>query len=281
MRHPALSVLCLCGTALLAACQPSGEAASKRALESINEVDDANLNNIMLTVADPAEAVAYFTKVSAQKPDDPGLKRSLAKSLIRAGKPTEAAAILRQLTTAPTATDEDRVTLAEALIRTNDWAGAKAELDKIPPTYETYDRYRLEAMVADSQKNWKKADSFYEIASGLTTKPAGVLNNWGFSKLTRQDYAGAERLFTEALTFDASLFTAKNNLVLARGAQRKYDLPVITMTQTERAQLLYTLALTAIKQGDVNVGKGLLQDAIATNPQYFEAAERSLAALGG
>ena len=85
----------------------------------------------------------------------------------------------------------------------------------------------------------------------------------------------------EALTFDASLFTAKNNLVLARGAQRKYDLPVITMTQTERAQLLYTLALTAIKQGDVNVGKGLLQDAIATNPQYFEAAERSLAALGG
>ncbi len=50
-------------------------------------------------------------------------------------------------------------------------------------------------MVADSKKNWKKADSFYEIAAGLTTKPAGVLNNWGFSKLTRGDYAGAEKLF--------------------------------------------------------------------------------------
>lgn len=281
MRHPALLALCLSGTVVLAACQPSGEAASQRALASINEVDDANLNQIMLTVADPAEAVSYFTKVSAQKPDDIGLKRSLAKSLIRAGKPTEAATILRAITASPSVTDEDRVMLADALIRTNDWAEAKAELDRIPPTYETYDRYRLEAMVADSQKNWKKADSFYEIASGLTTKPAGVLNNWGFSKLTRQDYAGAERLFTEALTFDASLFTAKNNLVLARGAQRKYDLPVITMTQTERAELLYTLALTAIKQGDVTVGKGLLQDAIATHPQYFEAAERSLAALGG
>jgi Tfp pilus assembly protein PilF len=53
------------------------------------------------------------------------------------------------------------------------------------------------------------------------------------------------------------------------------------MTQTERAELLYTLALTAIKQGDVTVGKGLLEDAIETHPQYFEAAQRSLDALDG
>ena len=158
---------------------------------------------------------------------------------------------------------------------------AKAELNQIPPTHETYERYRLEAMVADSKKNWKKADSFYEIAAGLTSKPAGVLNNWGFSKLTRKDYAGAEKLFAQALTYDPTLFTAKNNLVMARGAQRKYDMPVIEMTQVERAELLYTLALTAIKHGDVAVGKSLLQQAIDTHPQYFEAAVRSLAALEG
>lgn len=281
MRHAVLAALCLAGTAFLSACQPSADAASKRALASIDEVDQANLSNIMLTMGDPAEAVAFFTKASAEKPEDLDLKRNLAKSLIRAGKPADSARILQAITTTPAATSEDRVDLADALIRTNDWTAAKAELDRVPPTYETYDRYRLEAMVADSRKDWKKADSFYEIASGLTTKPAGVLNNWGYSKLTRQDYAGAERLFTEALTFDSSLFTAKNNLILARGAQRKYDLPVITMTQTERAELLYTLALTAIKRGDVTVGKGLLQDAIATHPQYFEAAERSLQALQG
>ena len=67
--------------------------------------------------------------------------------------------------------------------------------------------------------------------------------------------------------------------MLARGAQRKYDLPVIRMTQSERAHLLYTLALTAIKQGDVAIGKSLLQEAIDTSPQYFEAAQRSLDAL--
>jgi Flp pilus assembly protein TadD len=136
-------------------------------------------------------------------------------------------------------------------------------------------------MVADSKKDWKKADSFYEIAAGLTTKPAGVLNNWGFSKLTRGDAPGAEKLFIEAITYDPALFTAKNNLILARSAQRKYDMPVVPMSQTERAELMYTLALAAVKQGDTNVGKGLLQQAIETHPLFFEAATRSLAALEG
>jgi len=34
-----------------------------------------------------------------------------------------------------------------------------------------------------------------------------------------------------------------------------------------------------VKQGDITVGKGLLQNAIDTHPQHFEAAVRSLAAL--
>jgi len=51
------------------------------------------------------------------------------------------------------------------------------------------------------------------------------------------------------------------------------------MTQIERAQLLYTLALTAIKQSDLTIGKGLLQEAIETHPQHFEEAVRALRAL--
>ncbi len=51
------------------------------------------------------------------------------------------------------------------------------------------------------------------------------------------------------------------------------------MTQVERAELLHTAALAAVKQGDVAIGKGLLQEAIDTHPQHFEAASRSLRAL--
>ena len=279
MRHPGLVALCLGSTVALSACQKSTDEQVERALKDVNVIDESNLNEVMLTVADPNEAVAHFTRTLQANPDRIDLMRGLARSLIRAQKPTEAAVLWRQAADHPEGTPEDRVMLADALIRSNQWDAAKAELNSIPPTHESFDRYRLEAMIADSDKNWAKADSFYEIAVGLTTTPAGVLNNWGFSKLTRGAHADAERLFTEALTYDPSMFTAKNNLVLARAAQRKYDLPVVRMTQTERAELLYSMALAAIKQGDINVGKGLLNQAIETHPQHFEAASRSLEAL--
>lgn len=280
MRHPKFLALCLTGAALLSGCGGgTSNTDAQRAIKSVNVVDETNLNDVMLTVGDPKEAVAYFQKASTENPDRIDLKRGLAKSLIRANRPTEAVSVWTAIINSPEGKPDDRVSLADAQIRTNNWPGAEATLNTIPPTFETFERYRLEAMVADSRKDWKKADSFYEIAAGLTTKPSGVLNNWGFSKLTRGDNTGAEKLFIEALTYDPAMFTAKNNLVLARAAQRKYDMPVIEMSQTERAQLLYTLGLAAVKQGDVNVGKTLLQQAVDTSPTYFEAAVRSLEAL--
>lgn len=279
MRHPILISLCLAGVAGLSACQKNTDADVKRAIEDVNVIDESNLNDVMLTVADPNEAVAYFQRTAAQHPERIDVKRGLAKSLVRAKKPTEAAIVWRAVIESDQGTNEDRVALADALIRSNEWAKAEAELNQIPPTHETYERYRLEAMVADANKKWQKADSFYETAFGLTTQPSGVLNNWGYSKLTRGDFPGAEKLFAEALTYDSSNFTTKNNLVLSRAAQRKYDMPIVTMTQQERAELLYTAALTAIKQGDVTIGKGLLEDAVETSPKYFEQAARALEAL--
>ncbi len=281
MRHPVLLTLCLTAAVALTGCQGTRDAKTNRALKSVNVVDESNLSDIMLTVGDPNEAVAYFQKTSAENPERPDLKRGLAKSLIRASRPNDAIPIWAGLAASPDGTNEDRVGLADAQIRTSDWKGGAATLNTIPPTFETFERYRLEAMVADSKKDWKKADSFYDIATGLTTKPSGVYNNWGYSKLTRGDEAGAEKLFIQALTYEPTLFTAKNNLILARAAQHKYDMPVIEMTQTERAQLLYTLGLAAVKQGDTSVGRELLQSAVDTSPTYFEAAERSLKALGG
>lgn len=280
MRHPLFFALCLTGAVALSGCAQS-QRKTQAAIDQVTNADEANMNDIMLTVGDPSEAVTYFQKLSLEKPARIDLKRDLAKSLVRADRIAEGTATWTTVAASPEATDEDRVALAGALIRSNDWDKAAAVLNTIPPTYETFERYRYEAMVADSKKQWKKSDSFYSIAVGLTTQPANVLNNWGFSKLARGDGAGAERLFAESLTYDPTMFTAKNNLVLARAAQGKYDLPVIDMTQSERAQLLYTAALAAIKQGQTAIGKDLLRQAIDTSPTYFEAAERSLKALGG
>ncbi len=280
MRQTTIVSLCLVGTLTLAACEGTGSRADvERQMGDLNVLDETNLSSVMLTAANPDEAVTYFRRALDARPDRIDLGRGLAMSLVRAGKPTEAVAVWDQVIAHPEGGPDDSVALADALIRANDWTRAKVVLDSIPPTHETFDRYRLEAMVADSEKQWTRADSFYEIAVGLTTTPAGVLNNWGFSKLTRGDHAGAERLFTEAITYDSGLFTAKNNLVLARGAQRRYQLPVVPMTQVERAELLHTMGLTAVKQGDVAIGRGLLEEALESHPQHFEAAARSLRAL--
>lgn len=280
MRHKIILSICLGSTLLIAACEKGVDQAEvDRAIKDVNVIDETNLSDIMLTSANPQEAINFFSKSAADNPDRIDLRRGLAKSLVRAKKPTQAVPHWDAVTKMDGATHEDSVDYADALIRANNWAEAELALNSIPPTYETYRRYRLEAMIADSQQKWSKADSFYQTAAGLTTRPASVMNNWGYSKLTRGEYKEAERLFAEALVHDQSLFTAKNNLVLARGAQRKYDLPVVPMTQIEQAQLMHTMALTAIKQGDVTIGRGLLNEAVETHPQHFPAAARALEAL--
>ncbi|MEL6571988.1 MAG: tetratricopeptide repeat protein [Pseudomonadota bacterium] len=277
MRQSLLLSVFAAATLGLAAC--SEDAQVDRALQDISGVEDSSFSEVFLDVGEPEEAIGYFTRALTTDPDRIDLQRGLAKSLIRAKKMQEGLTAWQGVINHPEATNDDRVELADAFIRNNQWDKAKATLDTIPPTHETFKRYRLEAMIADGREQWDKADAFYETAVGLTTKPANIYNNWGYSKLTRGDYVGAERLFVDALRHEQDLFTAKNNLVLARGAQRKYELPVVQMDQEERAQLLHTMALAAIKQNDVTIGKGLLREAIDTHPRHFEEATRALRAL--
>lgn len=263
----------------LAACNSTRGADVDRALDPLNVIDETNLSDIMLTAAAPEESVAYFTRTLSADPSRIDMRRGLATSLVRAGRAGEALTHWRMIVGDDRSLAQDRIDYADALIRTSDWEEAEAQLDLIPPTMETYERYRLEAMIADSNHEWARADSFYETAAGLTTRPASVLNNWGFSRLTRGDHSGAEELFLEAISYDPELFTAKNNLVLARAAQGNYQLPLVRMTQIERAQLLHTAALAAIRQGQVDTGRTLLSEAIDTHPQHFDAAVRAMRAL--
>ena len=279
MRRARPTALALVAVAALAACEKAGDNDVNRAIEAVNAIDENNLSDIMLTAADPQEAVAYFTRATRENPDRIDLQRNLAASLVRARRPMDALPVWERVIASDRATNDDRTDHAETLIRLGRWDEAEAALDDIPPTFESYKRYRLEAMVADSNREWDRADAFYKTAAGMTAKPSGVLNNWGYSHLTRGDFEEAERLFVTAIQHDPTLFTAKNNLVLARAAQRNYQMPIVEMNQEERAQLLHTAALSAIKQGDVNLGRGLLQEAIDTHPQHFEAAVRAMRAL--
>ena len=264
---------------LVAACSQDPAMDNPDTPSSLEMIDEVDLTGLMLDVADPAEAVAHFRTAHQAQPRRIDLHRGLARSLVRAGRAAEALPHWRTIAARNDASHDDRLALADALLRTGDWEAAATELDRVPETVQGFARVRLEALVADARGDWDRADRFYETAVELAPEPAGMLNNWGFSRLSRDDPAGAERLFVRALNEEPDLFTAKNNLAMARGAQRNYTLPLIPMTQTERAQLLHTLAITAIRQDDVVTARTLLQDAVETHPQHFEVAVRALRAL--
>lgn len=263
----------------LAGCSPMTDAEKNADLGGVNAIDATQLNDIVLTFADPEAAVTHFSDLVESQPGNAEYQRGFAASLARANRPDEATVAWKNLINSGNATNEDRVSYAESLVRSDKWDAARKELDLVPPTYETYDRYLLEALMADRDKKWEKSDAFYANARGLTTRPASVLNNWGISNLSRGNFAKAEELFLEAITFDNKLFNPKNNLVIARGKQGNYRLPIMAMTSEEKAQLLYNLGLEAVRNGDISEAKGLFADALETRPQFFAEAAAALESL--
>jgi Flp pilus assembly protein TadD len=136
-----------------------------------------------------------------------------------------------------------------------------------------------EGMLADHQRNWAAADAAYARAETLTTNPANVLNNWGVSLMSRGDFVSAASTFERALSFNARLFNAKNNLAIARGLQGNFQLPIVPMTETEKAVILNNLGLIAMRKNEKRIAKGLFAAAVDVHPQHYPEAADRLAAL--
>ncbi len=273
--------LFLIALSALAGCQDLPSASVDRETEragQANPLDIQGLNEIMLTVAGSQEAVLYFRQALAADPDNPTLRRGLARSLARDGRHAEARIVWRELIENGAATPDDRVEYALSLARLGQWEEVEAQLVQLPERRAPR-QLMLAALLADHRQAWPEADAAYEAARAVSPQPGAVLNNWGVSKMARGDFSAAERLFEEALTYDPSLFSAKNNLAIAYGLQRRYTLPLLTLTGEEKATLTHNLAVIALRRGDREVAEGLLQQALDAHPAHYAPAADKLAAL--
>lgn len=244
-----------------------------------NVIDAANLNELMLTVSDPEDGVAYFQNALGQNPERLDLKRGYALSLARARRHAEAARIFGELSVTPAADDILRIEYAHSLARLERWDEAEEQMILVSPWRETARRYLIVAMLADQRSQWDQSDRAYEQARQLSTNPANVLNNWGVSQMSRGSYSQAQRSFEEAIAYNPKLFNAKNNLAVSRALQGDYRLPIVTVNEVERATLLHNIAVIALRRGDREQAKGLLTMAMEAHPRHYSAAAEKLAAL--
>lgn len=244
-----------------------------------NIIDDARIEDLLLTAGDPEDAVRYFESALAQEPGRADFRRGLAISLGRAKRYPESARVFEELVALGQAEPSDRVEYAYVAARLEKWDDVKAVVAGLPAGLNSVRRYLVEAMVADHEQQWEAADAAYARAETLATNPAGVLNNWGVSMMSRGELKRAEQTFERALSFNSRLFNAKNNLAIARGLQGEYRIPPIPMTETEKAYILNNLGLIAIRKGDTEIARGLFAAAIEAHPQHYAAAASRLAAL--
>src|SRR5690606_18152106 len=107
---------------------------------------------------------------------------------------------------------EDRLEYAFVAARLEKWGDVESVVSGLPSGLHTTRRYLVEAMAADHAQNWEAADAAYAQAETLATNPAGVLNNWGVSLMSRGEPARAAQVFERAISYDSRLFNAKNNL---------------------------------------------------------------------
>ncbi len=275
-RQPALWLVLAAVTLMLAACEPVKE---KRIPLAENVIDEASLNDLMMSASDPADAVKYFKDALAKEPDRVDLRRGLAYSLTRAERYNEAARVFQELVTLGQDEPSDRVEYAFVNIKLDRWDEVRTLVKTFPSDLQTPRRYLVEALLADQDQDWAAADAAYEKAEKLSPRPAEIINNWGVSQMARRDFKAAEKLFLKAVSYDSTLFAPKNNLAIVRGLQGNYSVPLVPLTEHEKAVILNNLGIIAMRRGDEKIAKGLFAAAVDTSPQYYASAADKLALL--
>ena len=262
---------------LLGGCE--GGIAERESPLAGNIVDDAEIADLLLTTGDPEQSVSYFESALAREPDRADFRRGLALSLVRAKRYPEAARVFGEMAARGEAEPADRLEHALVAARLERWDDVRALVAGLPPGIAGARRHLVDAMLADHQGDWAAADAAYARAEAEVANPAAVLNNWGVSQMSRGDYPAAADLFERALAYDSRLFSAKNNLAIARGLMGDYRLPAVPMTETEQALILNNLGVIAQRNGQLELARGLFAAAVEAHPQHYAAAASRLEAL--
>jgi Flp pilus assembly protein TadD len=176
------------------------------------------LGDLDLRRGKPADAEARFRHALEIRPDAAELLLGLAQSLEAQNKP-EAADVYRKYLAMMPQDAAARAHLVHLLIRTEQYVGALAELDRAdagkPPSL---DSLRMRADIQIAQKEWADAIVTLQQAVAQAPRDAQLIGGLGRVYLQKRDFAAAERQLKAALQLDG------NNLVYWKDLSSTYYL---------------------------------------------------------
>ena len=142
--------------------------------------------------------------------------------------------------------------------------------------------WNARGVLADMKQDWATADDSYAHARQLAPSEANIVNNQGWSKLLRGDWAGALPLFEDAAALDSTSERIANNLELVHAALSA-DLPARRAGETNAdwAARLNDAGVAAELIGDKQRAVAAFTQALDASPVWYDRASNNLAALGG
>jgi Flp pilus assembly protein TadD len=150
----------------------------------------------------------------------------------------------------------------------------------VAANHPSWRAWNAKGVLADFTNDWTAADGAYARAHELSPKDARIINNQGWSKLLRGEWAAAIPYLEQAAALDGKSTRIANNLELARAALAA-DLPRRRPGESERdwAMRLNDAGVAAELLGDRKRAIAAFSQALDANPTWYERASNNLKAL--
>jgi tetratricopeptide (TPR) repeat protein len=144
----------------------------------------------------------------------------------------------------------------------------------------TWRAWNARGVLADDAREWATADDAFSRARNLAPDEASIVNNQGWSKLIRGDWAAAVPLFREAAELDPKSERIANNLELANAALAA-DLPQRRSGESDRdwAIRLNDAGVAAELLGDRQRAVAAFTRALDASPSWYGRASNNLQAV--
>lgn len=149
----------------------------------------------------------------------------------------------------------------------------------VAPRHPTWRAWDARGVLADFTHEWGTADESYARAHELAPSEARIINNQGWSKLLRGDWAAAVPFFEEATSLDQKSERIANNLELAKEALAA-DLPQRRAGESDRdwAVRLNDAGVAAELLGDKKRAIAAFTQALDASPMWYDRASNNLKA---